>query len=156
MDGRRLHCPRGKVLGGSSSTNGMVYVRGHACDFDEWEEAGAAGWGYRNCLPYFRRAETWKGAGHDYRGDDYRGGEGPLATCNGNEMKNPLYRAFVEAGVEAGYLATDDYNGHRQEGFGAMHMTVKDGVRWSTANAYLKPAAARANLKVVSLSLIHI
>ena len=142
MDNRRLHCPRGKVIGGSSSINGMVYVRGHACDFDEWEEEGAAGWGYRHVLPYFRRAETWKGGA-----DDYRGGEGPLAVCAGNEMRlNPLYEAFIKAGIEAGYPATADYNGERQEGFGQMHMTVKDGVRASTANAYLKPALGRPNL----------
>jgi len=148
MDNRRLHCPRGKCLGGSSSINGMVYVRGHACDFDEWEEHGAQGWGYRHCLPYFRRSERWKGGG-----DDYRGGDGPLATNNGNEMKNPLYRAFVEAGQQAGYNATDDYNGFRQEGFGAMHMTVKDGVRWSTSRAYLDPVRARPNLEVVTKAL---
>jgi len=148
LDGRRLHCPRGKVLGGSSSINGMVYVRGHPCDFEEWEQEGAQGWAYRHCLPYFRRAETWKGGA-----DDYRGGDGPLGTCNGNEMKNPLYRAFVEAGQQAGYLPTGDYNGYQQEGFGPMHMTVKDGVRWSTANAYLKPALGRPNLDVVSNAL---
>ena len=148
MDNRRMHCPRGKVLGGSSSINGMVYVRGHACDFDEWENRGAAGWAYRHCLPYFRRAESWTGGA-----DDYRGGEGALATCNGNEMRNPLYHAFVAAGEEAGYLQTEDYNGYRQEGFGPMHMTVKDGVRWSTANAYLKPARSRPNLKVVTDAL---
>ncbi|MFD2207122.1 choline dehydrogenase [Kiloniella antarctica] len=148
MNDRRMHCPRGKVLGGSSSINGMVYVRGHGCDFDEWEEEGALGWGYKDCLPYFQRAETWKGGR-----DEYRGNEGPLATCNGNEMKNPLYSAFVKAGEEAGYGATTDYNGYRQEGFGPMHMTVKDGVRWSTANAYLKPVLKRPNLKVISNAL---
>ena len=144
LNNRRMHCPRGKVLGGSSSINGMVYVRGHACDFDEWEEHGADGWAYRHCLPYFKRAETWRDGG----ADDYRGGDGPLATSNGNRMKNPLYTAFVEAGKEAGYLETEDYNGFNQEGFGPMHMTVKDGVRWSTANAYLKPAMGRPNLTV--------
>ncbi|WP_020593795.1 choline dehydrogenase [Kiloniella laminariae] len=148
MNDRRMHCPRGKVLGGSSSINGMVYVRGHACDFDEWEEKGAEGWGYRHCLPYFKRAESWKG-----KADAYRGNNGPLATCNGNEMQNPLYKAFIQAGVEAGYGSTEDYNGYRQEGFGPMHMTVKDGVRWSTANAYLKPVLDRPNLKVVSAAL---
>ena len=148
MNGRRLGCPRGKVLGGSSSINGMVYVRGHARDFDEWEAQGAAGWGYRDCLPYFRKAETWTGGG-----DPYRGAEGPLSTCNGNEMKNPLYRAFVEAGKQAGYPETADYNGYQQEGFGAMHMTVRNGVRASTANAYLKPARGRANLTVVTGAL---
>ena len=154
LDNRRLHTPRGKVLGGSSSINGMVYVRGHACDFDEWEEHGATGWAYRDCLPYFRRAETWKDPdGRD--ADAYRGGDGPLGTCNGNEMRNPLYKAWIEAGKEAGYGFTEDYNGHRQEGFGRMHMTVKDGVRWSTANAYLKPARNRPNLSVVTGALTH-
>ncbi|MCE1116769.1 MULTISPECIES: choline dehydrogenase [Pseudomonas] len=145
LDGRRLHCPRGKVLGGSSSINGLVYIRGHACDFDEWESLGAKNWSYRHCLPYFKRAETFK-----FGGDDYRGGAGPLATNNGNNMQNPLYGAWVEAGAEAGYIKTDDCNGYMQEGFGAMHMTVKDGVRWSTANAYLRPAMNRPNLTVVT------
>ena len=148
MNGRRLDCPRGKVLGGSSSINGMVYVRGHARDFDEWEARGATGWGYRNCLPYFRKAETWTGGG-----DQYRGGDGPLDTCNGNEMANPLYRAFIEAGREAGYLETADYNGYQQEGFGPMHMTVRNGVRASAANAYLKPVRGRDNLTVVTGAL---
>ncbi|WP_413872592.1 choline dehydrogenase [Albidovulum sp.] len=145
LDGRRVHCPRGKVLGGSSSINGLVYMRGHASDFDEWESLGARNWGYANCLPYFQRAESWKGGS-----DSYRGAQGPLATNAGNEMKNPLYRAFVEAGQEAGYITTDDPNGFMQEGFGPMHMTVKDGVRWSTANAYLKPAMGRPNLTVIT------
>jgi choline dehydrogenase len=151
LDGRRMDCPRGKVLGGSSSINGMVYVRGHARDFDEWEAAGATGWGYRYCLPYFRRAEGWVGGG-----DDYRGGDGPLGTCAGNEMTlSPLYGAFIEAGREAGYPLTEDYNGHRQEGFGPMHMTVKGGVRWSAANAYLKPALGRPNLHLVKHALVR-
>ncbi|OCP24826.1 MULTISPECIES: choline dehydrogenase [unclassified Ensifer] len=145
LDGRRVHCPRGKVIGGSSSINGLVYMRGHARDFDEWEELGARGWRYANCLPYFQRAESWQEGG-----DAYRGGAGPLATNAGNRMQNPLYRAFVDAGREAGYIATDDPNGHMQEGFGPMHMTVKDGVRWSTANAYLKPAMNRPNLTVIT------
>lgn len=145
LDGRQVHCPRGKVLGGSSSINGLVYMRGHAQDFDEWEALGAKGWGYAGCLPYFQRAESWRGGG-----DSYRGSGGPLATNAGNEMKNPLYRAFVEAGREAGYITTDDPNGFMQEGFGPMHMTVKDGVRWSTANAYLKPAMSRPNLTVIT------
>ncbi len=155
LNNRRLDCPRGKVLGGSSSINGLVYVRGHACDFEEWEEHGAEGWGYRHCLPYFKRAETWKPKGTTPKVDDYRGGDGPISTCNGNNMKNPLYTAFVEAGKEAGYLPTEDYNGYNQEGFGAMHMTVKDGVRWSTANAYLKPARSRPNLTVETNALSH-
>ncbi|WP_318444922.1 choline dehydrogenase [Photobacterium leiognathi] len=142
LDGRKLHCPRGKVLGGSSSINGMVYVRGHACDYDEWEQEGATGWNYQACLPYFRRAETWiKG------GNAYRGSKGPVGTCNGNDMElNPLYQAFIDAGKEAGYPETDDYNGYQQEGFGAMHMTVDKGVRASTSNAYLRRALKRSNL----------
>ena len=150
LNNRRMHCPRGKVLGGSSSINGMVYVRGHARDFDEWQQAGAENWDYAHCLPYFKKAETWSFGGNDYRGDS-----GPLAVNNGNNMKNPLYQAFVDAGVDAGYLATADYNAEQQEGFGPMHMTVKNGVRWSTANAYLRPAMKRNNLTVVTHALVH-
>ncbi|WP_067583835.1 choline dehydrogenase [Endozoicomonas ascidiicola] len=150
LDNRRMHCPRGKVLGGSSSINGMVYVRGHARDFDEWQQHGAEGWDYAHCLPYFKKAETWA-----FGGDEYRGDSGPLGVNNGNEMKNPLYQAFVDAGVEAGYFETKDYNGEQQEGFGPMHMTVKNGRRWSTANAYLRPAMKRPNLTVITHALVH-
>ncbi len=143
LDGRRMDCPRGRVLGGSSSINGMVYVRGHPRDFDQWRDKGATGWAYANCLPYFRKAESWMDGG-----DDYRGGDGPLDTNNGNGMQNPLYRSFIDAGREAGYPLTDDYNGYRQEGFGPMHMTVSKGARCSTARAYLAPARSRANLEV--------
>jgi choline dehydrogenase len=148
LDNRRMHCPRGKVLGGSSSINGMVYVRGHAMDFEEWEAQGAKDWGYRHCLPYFRKADQWA-----FGSDEYRSADGPLAVNNGNNMQNPLYRAFIEAGQQAGYMKTDDYNGRQQEGFGPMHMTVKNGVRWSTANAYLKPALQRPNLQVITGAL---
>ncbi|MGI9279222.1 MAG: choline dehydrogenase [Endozoicomonas sp.] len=150
LDNRRMHCPRGKVLGGSSSINGMVYVRGHAKDFDEWHQYGATDWDYSHCLPYFRKAESWA-----FGGDEYRGENGPLAVNNGNEMKNPLYTTFIKAGVEAGYMETADYNGCRQEGFGPMHMTVKNGIRWSTANAYLRPAMKRSNLTVVTHAQVH-
>ena len=145
MDGRRLHCPRGRVLGGSSSINGMVYVRGHARDFDEWAAAGATGWAAADCLPYHRKAETWEGGS-----DDWRGGDGPLRTSAGNHRQNALYDAFIDAGAEAGYPKTGDYNGHQQEGFGPMHMTVHRGIRQSTAVAYLKPATSRPNLTVIS------
>ena len=144
LDYRRLHCPRGKVLGGSSSINGMVFVRGHALDFDEWEAHGATGWSYQDCLPYFKKLETWHGGE-----DEYRGGSGPIAVNNGNNMQNPLYRAFIKAGGEAGYPITQDYNGAQQEGFGAMHMNVKRGIRDSTAHAYLDPIKHRRNLRVV-------
>jgi choline dehydrogenase len=151
LDGRQLHCPRGKVLGGSSSINGMVYVRGHACDFDEWEELGAKNWNYQTCLPYFRKAESWIGGE-----DNYRGGSGPVGTCNGNDMKrNPLYQAFIDAGKEAGYPETQDYNGYQQEGFGPMHMTVDGGVRASTSNAYLKRALKRPNLTLIKGVVAH-
>jgi len=151
LDNRKMHCPRGKVMGGSSSINGMVYVRGHARDFDQWEEKGAAGWSYQDCLPYFKRSETW------YKGeDDYRGGNGPVATSNGNNMKlNPLYKAFIGAGQDAGYPKTSDYNGKQQEGFGPMHMTVGNGVRSSTSNAYIKPAKNRPNLTILSGVLVQ-
>lgn len=145
LDGRQLHCPRGKVLGGSSSINGMVYVRGHACDFDQWEDEGAKGWNYQACLPYFRKAESWVGGADEYRGDS-----GPLGTCSGNDMKlNPLYEAFIEAGKEAGYPETNDYNGFQQEGFGPMHMTVDKGIRASTSNAYLSRAKKRKNFTLM-------
>ena len=147
LNNRRFHTPRGKVLGGSSSINGLVYVRGNPMDFDRWEEEGATGWGYRDVLPYFRRAE-----GRRDGGDAYRGGDGPLATRYG-PITNPLYDVFVEAGRQAGYGVTDDINGERQEGFGKFDMTVKEGVRWSAANAYLRPAMKRGNLKVLTHAL---
>ena len=142
LGGRRMRTPRGKVLGGSSSINGLVYVRGNSLDFDRWEEEGATGWAYRSVLPYFRRAETRAEGGDAYRGDS-----GPLRTCYGPQ-RNPLYHAFIEAGKEAGYPETADINGFQQEGFGRMDMTVYRGRRWSAANAYLKPALRRRNLAV--------
>ena len=151
LDNRKMHCPRGKVMGGSSSINGMVYVRGHAEDFNQWEEHGAKGWAYKDCLPYFKRCESW----HEGE-NDYRGGNGPVSTSNGNNMKlNPLYKAFIEAGKEAGYPETKDYNGEQQEGFGPMHMTVGGGVRSSASNAYIKPAKNRSNLKILTNVLVQ-
>lgn len=150
LNNRSMHCPRGKVLGGSSSINGMVYVRGHAKDFDEWEEYGAKNWNYQHCLPYFKKAEQWY-----MGGDEYRGGDGPLGTNNGNEMKNPLYKAFIDAGKQAGYAETLDYNGAQQEGFGPMHMTVKDGQRCSSARAYLDPVKDRDNLTIVTHATVQ-
>ena len=142
LGGRRIFTPRGRVLGGSSSINGLVYVRGNALDFEQWESEGAAGWGYRHVLPYFQRAERRAGGG-----DEYRGGEGKLATQRGL-LTNPLHEAWLAAGREAGYPVTSDMNGFQQEGFGLMDMTVGDGRRCSAANAYLRPAMNRGNLTV--------
>ena len=142
LNDRRVHTPRGKVLGGSSSINGLVYVRGNPLDFERWEEEGAAGWGYHDVLPYFKRAER-RAVG----GDEYRGADGPLETRRGL-LTNPLNAAWLEAGRQAGYALTADMNGFRQEGFGEMDMTVGGGRRCSAANAYLRPAMRRGNLSV--------
>ncbi|SMX46523.1 choline dehydrogenase [Actibacterium lipolyticum] len=147
LGGRRLATPRGKVVGGSSSINGMVYVRGHARDFDHWAESGADGWAYADVLPYFKRMEHWHSGGHG--GDaGWRGKDGPLHVTRGPRA-NPLFQAFVDAGRQAGYETTDDYNGQKQEGFGPMEQTVWKGRRWSAANAYLKPALKRPNCDLV-------
>ena len=143
LNNRRMIAPRGKVIGGSSSINGMVYVRGHAEDFNRWEEMGATGWGYADVLPYFKRQETSHGGEEGWRGTN-----GPLHVRRG-EVKNPLYRAFIEAGRQAGFPVTEDYNGRQQEGFGLMEQTSWQGRRWSTANAYLKPALKRPNVSLI-------
>lgn len=147
LNNRRLACPRGKVIGGSSSINGMVYVRGHAMDYDYWAETGAYGWAYADVLPYFRRMENWHDGGHG--GDAaWRGKDGPLHVSRG-PRSNPLFHAFVEAGQQAGYEVTGDYNGEKQEGFGPMEQTVWRGRRWSAANAYLRSALKRDNCNLV-------
>nr|WP_278524594.1 choline dehydrogenase [Brucella anthropi] len=143
IGGRSLVTPRGKVLGGSSSINGMVYVRGHARDYDHWSESGARGWAYADVLPYFKRMENSSGGQEGWRGTN-----GPLYIQRG-KRDNPLFHAFVEAGHEAGFEITEDYNGEKQEGFGPMEQTIHNGRRWSAANAYLKPALKRTNVKLV-------
>ena len=143
MDGRRMYCPRGRVLGGSSSINGMAYVRGNALDYDGWAGNDLPDWSYAHCLPYFKKAETYERGGDDYRGDG-----GPLHVT-ASKTDNPLHRAFIDAAVEAGYPATDDMNGFQQEGFGIMDRTTRDGRRWSAADAYLKPVLGRDNLELV-------
>lgn len=149
MNGRRMYCPRGRVLGGSSSINGMAYVRGHARDYDRWGQGeGMRGWSYADCLPYFKKAENF-----DLGGDEYRGGDGPLRVTGGR-MRNPLFQAWVAAGHEAGYPLSDDTNGAQQEGIGRMDMTVGDGRRCSAARAYLHPARRRPNLEVITKSLV--
>ena len=142
LGGRRLHTPRGKVLGGSSSINGMVFVRGNALDFERWQEEGATGWSYSDVLPYFRRLEK-----RSEGGDEYRGAAGKLAVSYGS-LSNPLHQAWLEAGIQAGYRRTADINGFQQEGFGRLDMSVGHGRRCSTANAYLRPAMHRKNLTV--------
>lgn len=134
---------RGKVLGGSSSINGMVYQRGNAMDYDSWaEDPALASWSYRNVLPYFRRSESY-----DQGADDYRGGDGPLKVSKGIGS-SPLYQVFVEAGLQAGYPYTSDMNGYQQEGFGRIDLTIANGRRQSTARAYLHPVINRRNLTV--------
>ena len=142
LNNRRLVTPRGKVMGGSSSINGMVYVRGHARDFDTWASMGAAGWAYADVLPYFKRQENVEGGDHTWRGHD-----GPLYVKKGL-LQNPLYQAFIDAGRQAGYPMTRDYNGHQQEGFAAMEMTVHKGLRWSAANAFLWPAIRQGRVDI--------
>jgi choline dehydrogenase len=144
LGGRVLATPRGKVIGGSSSINGMVYVRGHAKDFDTWAEMGADGWAYADVLPYFKRMEQ----SHGGSGPEFRGTDGPLHVSRGSR-ENPLFDAFIEAGRQAGYPVTQDYNGQQQEGFGPFEATIHKGRRWSAANAYLKPAMAGGNVHVV-------
>lgn len=144
LGGRVLATPRGKVLGGSSSINGMVYVRGHPGDFDHWAESGAEGWAWADVAPYFVRMEHWHGGHSDWRGD-----AGPLHVTRG-PRRNPLYHSFVEAGAQAGFELTFDYNGAKQEGFGPMEQTVWRGRRWSAANAYLRPALRGGNARILS------
>jgi choline dehydrogenase len=147
LGGRELVTPRGKVIGGSSSINGMIYVRGHACDYDNWAESGAHGWAYADVLPYFKRMEHWHDGGHGGN-PDWRGKNGPLHVTRG-PRRNPLTRAFVEAGQQAGYPVTGDYNGEQQEGFGPFDATIYKGIRWSAATAYLRPALKRPNCNII-------
>ncbi|MEM6624340.1 MAG: choline dehydrogenase [Pseudomonadota bacterium] len=151
LGGRQLACPRGKVLGGSSSINGMVYVRGHARDYDHWADQGADGWAFADVAPYFDRMETWHEGGPfpdtPPCDPDWRGKDGPLHISRGSR-KIPLHEAFVESGKAAGFEVTADYNGEKQEGFAPMEMTVHQGRRWSAANAYLKPALKRPNVDI--------
>jgi choline dehydrogenase len=151
LDGRRLTHPRGRVLGGSSSINGMVYIRGHARDYDGWAAAGARGWSYAQVLPYFKRAE-----GHVKGRDAYHGDAGPLTVCAPDFEASPLARAFVDAAIEAGYGFSSDVNGERQEGFGRIdRTTTRKGRRASAARTYLAPALRRPNLTVTTHALAH-
>ena len=149
LSGRRLYWPRGRGWGGSSSINAMIYVRGHARDYDRWRQMGCEGWSFADVLPSFTRADA-----NQNGADAFHGGEGPLRVSNPSQMDphsgNPLFQTFIDAGVEAGYPATSDFNGYAQEGFGPYQFTIHRGKRWSAADAYLRPALRRPNLTVES------
>jgi choline dehydrogenase len=142
LNGRRIQHDRGKTIGGSSSINGMVFIRGHALDYEGWQQAGCPGWGYSDVLPYFKRMETYSGGRDTYRGD-----KGPLRVYRA-DPKDPITQAFITAGEEAGYPTTDDISGYCQEGFGVADRTVYNGERWSSARAYLDPVRKRSNLTI--------
>ncbi|MGP1354078.1 MAG: choline dehydrogenase [Parasphingopyxis sp.] len=149
LNDRKLYWPRGKGWGGSSSINGMIYIRGHARDYDQWRQMGLTGWGYDDVLPYFKKSESYA------EGDDeYHGREGPLGVTN-SRMDDPIYGQFVGAGAAAGYPTTDDFNGEQQEGMGPYQRTIADGERFSAARAYLRPIAGkRDNLAILSTGLV--
>ena len=150
MNNRRMECGRGKGLGGSSLINGMCYIRGNALDYDGWAKRdGLQSWSYLNCLPYFKRAET-----RDIGGNDYHGDSGPVCVTTPKNGHSVLFKAMVDAGVQAGYPRTDDLNGYQQEGFGPMDRTVTPkGRRSSTARGYLDQARQRKNLTIVTHAL---
>jgi choline dehydrogenase len=140
LEGRKLWWPRGKGWGGSSSINGMIYIRGHARDYDQWGQMGLRGWTYADVLPYFKKSESLEGGG-----DAWHGGEGPLKVSKAS-TPNPNYSATIQAGAQSGYPLTADFNGFQQEGFGPYQLTIHDGQRWSAARGYLHPVLDRANL----------
>lgn len=146
VGGRRMYWPRGRGWGGSSSINAMVYIRGHAADYDQWAQAGNTGWSYADVLPYFKRAESFEGNGDS----DYHGYDGPLAVAKSNRTDDMLLDRFVQAGQQAGFPLTDDFNGRQQEGFSRYEHTMKGARRCSAAQAYLHPVRHRPNLTILS------
>ena len=144
LNGRSINWPRGKTLGGSSSINGLLYVRGQPQDYDHWRQLGNAGWGWEDVLPYFRRAESWEGGA-----SELRGGEGPLAVARSNKSWK-IVDAWVQAAQHSGFPYNDDYNGSTQEGVGYFQLTARNGLRCSAAKAYLKPVRRRSNLAVLT------
>lgn len=146
LNNRRLYWPRGRGWGGSSSINGMIYIRGQARDYDLWRQMGCEGWSFADVLPYFKRAEA-----NERGADAYHGSEGPLHVSDGRST-NPLFGAFIQAGVEAGFPKTHDFNGAEQEGFGPYQLTIHNARRWSAASAYLRPVLKRKNLTVESFA----
>jgi len=147
MNGRRVYCPRGRVIGGSSSINGMMWVRGNPLDFDAWAGNQLPQWDYAHCLPYFKRAETYERGGDDYRGD-----AGPVQVTAAR-LENELDRAFLDAALQAGHPKSGDTNGAQQEGFGLCDRNIFKGRRWSMADAYLRPAMAEADVSVETRAL---
>ena len=151
MDGRRLWHPRGRGLGGSSAINGMVYIRGHARDYDQWRQMGLEGWSYAETLPYFKKAENFQDGSNTYHGAG-----GPLSVSWGERSSHPLYTGIIKAGAEAGYKTTEDFNGFDQEGFGRYQLTIRDGERWSAARGYLQPVRdSRPNLTIITGARTH-
>lgn len=149
LDGRRLWWPRGRGWGGSSSINGMVYIRGHARDYDQWQQMGLTGWSFADVLPYFKRSES-----HEGGETEFHGGDGPLKVTE-SPASSPLYQAFVDAGRAAGHAVTRDFNGAEQEGMGLYQRTIHDGRRWSASAGYLQPIAGkRPNLTIVSTGMV--
>ena len=144
--GRAVECARGKVVGGSSSINAMAYVRGNRADYERWAASGLGSWSYDKVLPYFKRAESWEGGA-----SEYRGGDGPVSTRK-SRYADPLFDAWVEAGVAAGHPVTEDYNGAQQHGFGRMQSTIRNGRRHSAADAYLRPVLNRLKIEVQALA----
>ena len=149
LNERKLFWPRGKGWGGSSSINGMLYIRGHKRDYDQWRQMGLTGWGFDDVLPYFRRSEGYEGGA-----DEYHGSDGPLSVTD-SPLDAPIYNAFIEAGKQAGYPFTPDFNGQEQEGVGGYQRTIIGGERCSASSAYLRPIVdARSNLTVISTGLV--
>lgn len=149
LNDRKLWWPRGRGWGGSSSINGMIYIRGHARDYDQWRQMGLTGWGFADVLPYFKRSESY-----EQGEDDFHGGDGPLKVSD-SPMDSPLYNAFIESGRAAGYPVTPDFNGAQQEGMGPYQRTIHNGERWSASFGYLRPIAdERENLTVISTGLV--
>lgn len=144
LNNRKIAWPRGRVLGGSSAINGMVYTRGNRGDYDHWAQLGLRDWSYDRVLPFFRKSENFEEGANDYHGE---GGELPVTRL---PTRNELYDKFVEAGVEAGFEANPDFNGEKQEGFGRYHFTIRDGERWSTARSFIEPARDRSNLTILT------
>ena len=140
LNNRRLFCPRGKMVGGCSAHNGMVYVRGNKNDYERWASFGLKSWSYENVLPFFKKIETWSEGENEFRG-----GKGILPV-NQSKNKNPLFGAFINASVEAGYKQNNDMNGEDQEGFGMYDITIHKGQRASASKYYLEPANKRKNL----------